>query len=115
MSDEHFRQGVYCSCERAAFVFSFRAVARIGRATAHKLPFSVSFCEVRVTNADDPVYVHLMIDVMGEESAALIERSEALRQDARELVAASRRLRARSGTIGERLDAMRAFGRHSRH
>jgi hypothetical protein len=57
--------------------------------------------EVRVTNTDDPLYNRLMIDIMGEESAALCEYSAALRKDAHEQVAASRRLRARSRAMGE--------------
>jgi hypothetical protein len=60
-----------------------------------------------VTNADNPLYNHhRMIAIMGGKSAALIEHSVALRRDARDLVAASRSLRASSKAFLEGLDAM---------
>jgi hypothetical protein len=63
---------------------------------------------VRVATTGDPLYDRLMIEMMGQESSVLIEQSAALRRDARELVATSRILRARSKAIGKLLNERRA-------
>ncbi len=59
----------------------------------------------------DPIYDRMMLVITAEEWRALIPRSKALREYARETVATSRQIRRRSAAIAEHIAEIRRNGR----